>query len=97
MPSLAAHVFVVYLINEGVASVLNLSGLHIIAVSKTTFSIYAYHTEKLLVTWDQDKIRRPGKIESLVFIEPGRKCQGGPGLLWMYCSCPRKLRECLHQ
>jgi len=93
------HIFVVYLINEGVASILGLSGLHIITIKESdhTFNIYAYHTEKHLVTWDHDKIRRSGCIESLVFIEPGRKCRGGPGLLLMYCSSSSKLRECLHR
>ena len=97
--TLVASIFVVYLINEGVASILGLCGLHIITIKESDrmFNIYAYHTEKHLVSWDHDKIRRSGCIESLVFIEPGRKCDGGPGLLWMYCPPSSKLRHFLHK
>ena len=51
-----------------------------------------------LISWDRDKIRRTGKTGNLVFIEIGRRCQGGPGLLWMYsCSVAQALRETLHK
>ena len=37
-----------------------------------------------LTAWDRDKMRRMGRTGHLVFIEIGRHCQGGPGLVWMY-------------
>lgn len=36
-----------------------------------------------IVSWDPSKIRRVGCFSNLVFIEIGRHCQGGPGLLWL--------------
>ena len=51
-----------------------------------------------IVTWDRDKMRRTGCLGNMVFIEIGRRCIGGPGLIWMYAG-PREtaaLRETLH-
>jgi len=51
-----------------------------------------------LISWDRDKMRRTGKTGNLVFIEIGRRCQGGPGLVWMYTGFndAQALRETLH-
>ena len=32
-------------------------------------------------------MRRTGNLGNLMFIEIGRRCEGGPGLIWM-CSTP---------
>ena len=52
-----------------------------------------------LVSWERDKMRRTGKTGNLVFIEIGRRCQGGPGLVWMYAGSEeaQALRETLHK
>jgi hypothetical protein len=39
-----------------------------------------------LVTWEANKMRRTGSLGNLVFLEIGRRCEGGPGLLWMYST-----------
>ena len=44
-----------------------------------------------LVTWDHDKIRRTGKLGRLLFIEIGRRCKGGPGLVWIYMGTSDKI------
>ena len=52
-----------------------------------------------IMSWDQDKMRKTGKTGNLVFIEIGRRCQGGPGLVWMYAGFDeaQALRETLHK
>ena len=54
---------------------------------------------KPIVAWDRDKIRRTGNMGNLVFIEIGRRCKGGPGLVWMYAGFEEvhPLRETLHR
>ena len=51
------------------------------------------------VSWDRDKMRRTGKTGNLVFIEIGRRCKGGPGLVWMYSAYgeAQALKETLHK
>lgn len=50
------------------------------------------------ITWDRNKLRRSGSIGDLVFLEAGRRCRFGPGLLWMYTKSEvaLSLREGLH-
>ena len=89
-----------YIINEDVGKKLGYEGLHIIAIRRnSTMNIHNFHSGKHLLSWDRDKLRRSGCIGSLVFMEAGRRCYGGPGLLWMYCpvSVAGKFRECLHK
>ncbi len=51
-------------------------------------------TSEPVIIWDHDKIRRTGKLGQLLFIEIGRRCHGGPGLLWMYTgNCNKKAYE----
>ena len=40
-------------------------------------------TTEPTISWDHDKIRRTGKLGRLIFVEIGRRCKGGPGLVWM--------------
>ena len=53
----------------------------------------------VIVAWDRDKMRRTGKTGNLVFMEIGRRCRGGPGLVWMYAGFEEAhpLRETLHR
>lgn len=89
----------VYIINEGVGKTLKCRGFHNITINRdSTLSIINSCNQVPLATWDRDKIRRSGCLENLVFIEAGRRCQGGPGMLWMYC--PQNavdFGECLHR
>jgi len=75
----------VYIIKEGIGPKLGI-GLHFVTTRDTdlTFNIYSFHTGKLLLVWAHCNIRRSGRIGPLVFLEVGRSCQGGPGVLWMY-------------
>ena len=90
----------VYIINEDIGNMLGYEGLHIIGIRRnSTLCIHNFHTKSLLLSWDRDKLRRSGGIGCLGFMEVGRRCYGGPGLLWMYCpvSVAGKFRECLHE
>ena len=52
-----------------------------------------------IVSWERDKLRRTGKTGNLVFVEIGRRCKGGPGLVWLYTGVEQaqSLRETLHK
>ena len=80
-----AGIWVVYLISEGVGLRLNFTGLHVVTIQTTnsTFNIYTYEGKHLLA-WEHRCIRRTGRVGPVVFLEGGRKCRGGPGVLWMY-------------
>ena len=90
-----------YLINEGVGPRLNLDGLHFVTIRATdsTFNIYDFYNEKHLLAWEKCNIRQAGRIGSLVFLEISEKCQGGSGVLWMYCPIylAVEFRESLHK
>jgi len=90
---------VVYIINEGVGNTLGYKGFHIVTTGKnSTLNILDYDTEVIKVSWTRDKIRRSGCVESLVFVEAGRRCHGGPGMLWMYCpGFALSFRKSLHR
>ena len=56
--------------------------------------------KEAVIRWDRDKLRRSGRAWNLVFIEIGRMCVGGPGLVWMYVgfdSAAQALRETLQR
>ena len=80
-----AGIWVVYLINHGIGPGLNLNGLRIVAIINLTFNIYDFYNGEHLLAWEHCNIKGVGHINSLVFLEVGRGCQGGPGVLWMYC------------
>ena len=97
----------VYIMPEEVGSRCNMIGIHILllkdgvphrSVGKLEIVNLA-DPDKPIVTWDRDKMRRTGKTGNLVFIEIGRRCQGGEGLVWMYCGFEEatSLRETLHR
>lgn len=82
----------VYILPEEVGSRCSIIGAHVLALQgrvagnrQGKLDIYS-HTDVSdpVISWDHDKIRRTGKLGQLIFIEIGRRCQGGPGLVWMY-------------
>ena len=86
--TLIGGIWVVYFINEGIGPTLHLDGLHFVTIQPTnrTFNIYNFYNEEHLLAWNHCDIRRVGRVGTLVFLEVGRRCQGGPGVLWMYCA-----------
>ena len=80
-------IWVVYLINEGIGPRLHLDGLHFVTIqpSNLTFNIYDFHNGKHFLAWEHCNIRLADRVGPLVFLEVDRRCQGGPGVLWMYC------------
>ena len=104
--SFKASVWPVYILPEEVGSRINALGLHIVALR----NISENHPGRLdiisptdpttpIVSWNRDRLRRTGGgIGSMVFVEIGRRCTGGPGLIWMYVG-PKDmevLKEILH-
>lgn len=87
------------MINEGIGPKLNLKGLHIVTIqpSNLTINIYDFYNGKHVLAWEHCNIKRTGRYFSLVFLEVGSWCQGGPGVLWMHCpdSLVTKFRESL--
>jgi len=85
-------VWPVYILPEEVGSKLGILGLHVLSLRSGVPNISMGQLDIIslsdprnpVVTWDRDKMRRIGKTGNLVFIEIGRRCQGGPGLIWMY-------------
>lgn len=100
-------VWAVYILPEEVGSRCTIIGMNILALqsgvpNKTVgrLSIFSpADTSNPVLSWDRDKMRRTGKTGNLVFIEIGRRCQGGPGLVWMYAGVEeaQALRETLHK
>ncbi len=95
-----------YILPEEVGSRINALGIHVVALKSRSpqnqtgqldiINLADRHTP--VVTWDRDKMRRTGCLGNMVFIEIGRRCQGGAGLVWMYAG-PKEtaaLRETLH-
>jgi len=100
--SYIALIWVVYVLKEGITKHNStLAGLQVITIrsSDATFNLYDFHTGKHLLSWDREAIRRSGCMKSLVFLEAGRRCSGGPGLLWMQHPIPEAmtLRQCLQE
>lgn len=93
--------------SEEVGSRCNMIGIHILLLrggvpqqSVGRLEIVApTNAGKPVIAWDRDKMRRTGKTGNLVFIEIGRRCEGGPGLVWMYAGFEEAhpLRETLHR
>lgn len=92
----------VYILPEEVGSRCSLIGSNVLALQGRIaggrpgkLEIYSLtdHTEPI-VSWDHDKIRRTGKLGRLLFIEIGRRCRGGPGLVWLYTgTCDKRVHE----
>ena len=88
-----ANKWVVYILDEGVGHNIGLTGLCVVTFSTTnsTFNVNNYYTKKHLLTWHRDDIRVSGCIDSLVFVEVDKTCNGGPGLLWMQHPSPQSM------
>ena len=84
-------VWPVYILPEDVGGKTGITGQHILALHSgvPNVSVGELHIispadhNRAVLKWDRDKLRRAGKTGSLVFIEIGRRCEGGPGLVWM--------------
>ena len=94
LPPHTDSVWVVYVLAEEVGSRIQSLGVHIVTLksslskeSPAQMSIISPLDMEPIVTWDANKMRRTGCLGNMVFIEIGRRCEGGPGLIWMY-ACP---------
>ena len=84
----------VYILPEEVGSRVHVLGHHIISLRSRKSEnqpgqldiISPADPTSPIITWDRDKMRRTGCLGNMVFIEIGRRCRGGPGLLWMYAG-----------
>ena len=82
----------VYILPEEVGSRCSIIGSNVLALHGRIEGTYQGKMEIYsptdhhdpVITWDHDKIRRTGKLGRLLFVEIGRRCTGGPGLVWMY-------------
>lgn len=103
-------VWAVYILPEEVGTRIHALGVHIIALRSKSTKGSNPHPGQLdiisptdptspVVTWERDKMRRTGCLGNMVFIEIGRRCRGGAGLVWMYASSVDSagLRETLHR
>lgn len=101
-------VWPVYILPEEVGQKCGIIGQHVLALRSGKPNISMGQLDLIsptdyrtpVVTWDRDKMRRTGKTGLLVFIEIGRRCEGGPGLVWMYSGYQndaQALRETLHR
>ena len=94
-------IWIIYLIHEGVGPKLNLEGLHFVTIksSSSTFNVYNYYNENHILAWEHCNIKETGRAGTLVYLEVDEKCQGGPGVLWMYCPdhLAEQLRALLHK
>ena len=89
----ADSVWPVYILSEEVGTQVNAIGVNIVALrshkSDTQpgqLDIISPTDPTPIVTWDRDKMRRTGCFGNMVFIEIGRRCKGGPGLVWMFAG-----------
>ena len=97
-------VWAVYILPEEVGSRCTIIGMNVLAlrsgIPNKTVSIFSpTDPSNPVLSWDRDKMRRTGKTGSTVFLEIGRRCQGGPGLVWMYAGVEeaQALWETLHK
>lgn len=107
LPLTPDSIWPVYILPEEVGMRCHIIGINLIALrsgvqggSIGRLDIYnAADPTTPLISWERDKMRRTGKTGNLVFIEIGRRCQGGPGLVWMFTGFndAQALRETLHK
>ena len=77
----------IYVLEEGIGSKAGISQACCAFVITATEQIKLFPhnvTSHVIIVWDRDKLRRSGSIGGLVFLEAGRRCTFGAGLLWMY-------------
>ena len=87
-------VWLVYILAEEVGSRIQALGVHIVTLQSSLskdnpakLTIISPVDSEPMVTWEANKMRRTGSLGNMVFIEIGRRCEGGAGLIWMY-ACP---------
>lgn len=89
----------VYILPEEVGSRCSIIGSHVLVLhgrveGSRVGKLEIYNptdSNEPAISWDHDKIRRTGKLGRLLFIEIGRRCSGGPGLVWMYTGTSDRL------
>ena len=105
-PSPLDSVWPVYILPEEVGARVHAIGVNVIALRSRRsdsqpgqLDIISPTDPAPIVTWDRDKMRRTGCLGNMVFIEIGRRCRGGPGLVWMFAGPTdvAALRETLHR
>ena len=87
-------------LQAGIGAKAGLKGALCVAVitDHDQVKIFPWKVTSVIIVWDRNKLRRSGSIGDLVFLEAGRRCTHGPGLLWMYTKSDvaLSLREGLH-
>lgn len=83
----------VYILSEEVGSRIQALGVHIVCLQSALsqqkparMTIISPLDMEPIVTWEANRMRRTGSLGNLIFIEVGRRCEGGPGLIWMYAT-----------
>ena len=59
--------------------------------SDGTINIYGFYNGIKLLTWQRNKIKLSGCLESLIFLEVDEVYNGKAGLLWMKCPVPQSV------
>ena len=88
-----ANKWVVTILNKEIRSNIGQCKVCVVEVcnSNGTFNIYGFYSGNKLLTWQRDKVKLSGCIESLVFVEVDKACYGEPTLLWMKCPVPQSV------
>ena len=88
-------------LKDGIGATAGMRDAFCVAVITDTDQIivFPWNVTTPLIIWKREHIRRSGSIGNLVFLEAGRRCSFGPGLLWMYSvtSVVPSLRDGLHK
>ena len=87
-------------LEDGIGGSAGMRNAYCVAVVTNTdkLLVFPWNVTTPLIIWEREHIRRSGSIGNLVFLEAGRRCGFGPGLLWMYSitSVVLSLRDGLH-
>ena len=87
-------------LKNGIGAVAGMRDAFCVAVITDTDQIivFPWNVTTPLIIWKREHIRKSGSIGNLVFLETGRRCRFGPGLLWMYSvTSVSSLRDGLHK
>ena len=82
-----ANKWVVKILNKEIRNKIDQCKFYVVEVcnSNGTFKIYGFYSGNKSLTWQRDKVKLSGCIESLVFVEVDGVYDGEPVLLWMKC------------
>lgn len=89
-----------YALQEGIGSRAGLKDAPCVAVVTDTdrLLVFPWKVTCAVIDWDRTHLRRSGSVGNLVFLEAGRRCMFGAGLLWMHnrSTINPSLREGMH-